>query len=68
MNNLVNGWDRFFDFDHSHVREAGKVENYRFLENGSLDFDQNQAAWSLFDTLSVENQKRENQNLKKSIF
>ena len=57
MNSLWNCRDRFFDFDHGHVREAGKVENYRFLENCSMDFDENQAAWSLFDTLSVENIK-----------
>ena len=57
MDNLVNGRDRFFDFDHGHVTEAGKVEIYRFLENCSMDFDENQAAWSLFDTLSAENIK-----------
>ena len=33
MNNLELSRDRFFDFDHGHVREAGKVEIYRFLEN-----------------------------------
>ena len=57
MNNLVSRRDRFFDFDLDHVTEAGKVENYRFLENSLMDFDENQAAWSLFDTLSAENIK-----------
>ena len=42
MNNLVNGWDRFLDFDHDPVTEAGKVENYRLLENCSIDSNENQ--------------------------
>ena len=57
MNYLVNDRDRFFDFDHGHVAEAGEVENYRFLENCSMDLDKNQATWSLLDTLSAENIK-----------
>ena len=68
MNNLATGRDRFFDFDHGHVREAGKVENYRFLENCSMDFDENQAAWSLFDTLSVENIKSAKIKIRKNRF
>ena len=52
MNNLELGRDRFLQFDLGHVREVGKVENYRFLENCSIDFDENQAAWSVFDTTS----------------
>ena len=52
-NNLVNCRDRFFDFDHGHVREAGEVENCRFLENLSMNFDENQAATLLFDTFTA---------------
>ena len=35
--------DQFFDFDLGH--EAGKVENCRFLENCSMDFDENEVGW-----------------------
>ena len=55
MNNPVPRRDRFFNFDLGHVTEPGKVENCRFLENWLMDFDENQAAWSLFDTLTAEN-------------
>ena len=41
MNKLGNCRDRFFDFDHGHVREAGKVEIYRFLENLSIKINKN---------------------------
>ena len=41
MNNLELGRDRFFDFDHGHVTEAGKVEIYRFLENLSMKINKN---------------------------
>ena len=45
MNNLATGRNRFFDFDHGrdhgHVREAGKVEIYRFLENLSMKINEN---------------------------
>ena len=41
MNNLELGRDRFFDFDHGHVREAGKVEIYRFLENLRMKMNEN---------------------------
>ena len=44
MNYLKPRRDRFFDFDLGHVAEAGKVENCRFLENCSMDFDEKQAA------------------------
>ena len=57
MNNLVPRRNRFSDFDLGHVTEAGEVENYRFLENCSMDLDKNQATWSLLDTLSAENIK-----------
>ena len=57
MKYLVPRRNRFFDFDLGHVIEAGKVENYRFLENCSTDLDKNQATWSLLDTLSADNIK-----------
>ena len=41
MNSLELGRDRFFDFDLSHVREAGKDEIYRFLENLSMKINEN---------------------------
>ena len=41
MDYLVSGRDRFFDFDHGHVREAGRVEIYRFLENLSMKINKN---------------------------
>ena len=41
MNNLELVRDRFFDFDHGHVTEAGKVEIYRFLENLSVKINEN---------------------------
>ena len=41
MNNLEKRRDRFFDFDHGHVREAGKVEIYRFLENLLIKINKN---------------------------
>ena len=37
----MNCRDRFFDFDHGHVGEAGKVEIYRFLENLSMKINEN---------------------------
>ena len=59
--------DRFLNFVTWSAEESDKVENYRFLENCSMDFDENQAAWSLFDTLSTENIKSAKKNYKKSI-
>ena len=53
MNNLEPRRSRFFDFDLGHVTEAGKVENCRFLENLSMNFDENQAATLLFDTFTA---------------
>ena len=47
----------FFDFVPWTVEESDKVENYRFLEICSIDFDENQAACLLLDTLSAENIK-----------
>ena len=41
MDYLVSGRDRFFDFDHGHVTEAGKVEIYRFLEKLSMKISEN---------------------------
>ena len=46
--------DRFLNFDTLSAEESDKVENYRFLENCSMDFDKNQAVWSVFDSLSAE--------------
>ena len=68
MYNLVNDQDRFFDFDLGHVTEAGEVENCRFLENCSMDFDKNQATWSLFETLSAENIKSAKIKISKNRF
>ena len=56
-NREENGRATFFDFVTWAAEESDKVENYRFLENCSMDFDENQAAWSLFDTLSAQNIK-----------
>ena len=44
----------FFDFVTWAAEESDKVEIYRFLENCSMDFDENQGAWSLFDTFPAE--------------
>ena len=41
MNNLELGRDRFFDFDHGHVREAGK-EAGRNLSVSRKPVDENQ--------------------------
>ena len=54
MNNLKLGRDRFFDFDHGHVTEAGKVENGRFLENCPMNFAENQQKKSVFNILSPQ--------------
>ena len=54
MNCLVLQRDRFFDFDPGHVREAGKVENCRFLENGPMEFAENQQKKSVFNILSPQ--------------
>ena len=48
---------RFLNFVMWPCEDSDKVENYRLLENCSMDFDENQAAWSLFDTVSAENIK-----------
>ena len=48
---------RFLNFVMWPCEESDKVKNYRFLENCSMDFDDNQAAGSIFDTLSAENIK-----------
>ena len=52
MDYLVSGRDRFFDFDHGHVTEAGEIENYRFLENCSKEFAENQRKKSVFNIIS----------------
>ena len=66
MNYLGNDRDRFFDFDHGHVAEAGKVENYRFLENCSIEFAENERKKSFFNMLSppiLKNMEIESENL-----
>ena len=40
MNNLVFCRDRFLDFDHGHVTEAGKVEINRLVENLSMKINE----------------------------
>ena len=57
MNSLELGRDRFFDFDHGHVREAGKVEIYRFLENLSMKIDENLQIKVFRDALSDARRK-----------
>ena len=59
---------RFLNFVTWPAEESDKVENYRFLENCSMDFDENQAAWSLFDTLSAENIKSAKIKIRKNGF
>ena len=63
-----NGGANFFDFVTLAAEESDKVENFRFLENRSKDFDENQAAWSLFDTFQAENIKKAKIKLKKIDF
>ena len=66
MNNLELGRDRFFDFDHGHVTEVGKLEIYRFLENCSMEFTENQGKKSVFNILSppiIKNFKIGSENL-----
>ena len=43
-NREKNVRDRFLNFVTWSAEESDKVENYRFLENYSIDFDENQAA------------------------
>ena len=50
------------------IEESDKVENHQFLENSSMDFDKNQAAWSLLDTLSAENIKSAKIKIRKNRF
>ena len=52
MNNLVPRRNRFSDFDLGHVMEAGKVKNYRFLENCSMEFAVNQQRKSVSNMIS----------------
>ena len=42
----------FFDFDLWASEESDKVENYRFLETGSYDLDENRLVRATFDALS----------------
>ena len=53
----MNSRDRFFDFDHGHVSEAGKVEIYRFLENLLIKIDENLQLKVFSDALSDARQK-----------
>ena len=41
----------FFDFDLWTSEESDKVENYRFLETGSNDLDENRFVRATFDAL-----------------
>ena len=67
-NREKNVRNRFLNFVTWSAEESDKVENYRFLENCSMEFDENQAAWSLFDTLSVENIKNAKIGIRKNLF
>ena len=67
-NREKNVRDRFLNFVTWSAEESDKVENYRFLENCSMDFDENQAAWSLCDTLSAENIKSAKIKIRKNGF
>ena len=60
--------NRFLSFVTWSAEESDKVENYRFLENCSMDFNEIQAAWSLFDTLSAENIKNAKIKIRKNRF
>ena len=59
---------RFLNFVTWSAEESDKVENYRFLENCSMEFDENQDAWSLFDTFSAENIKNAKITIRKNRF
>ena len=52
MSNLKNGRATFFDFDLWTAEESDKVENYRFLEIGPYDLDENWFVRATFDALS----------------
>ena len=67
-NREKNVRDQFLNVVTWSAEESDKVENYRFLKNCSMDFDENQAAWSLFDTLSAENVKSAKINIRKNRF
>ena len=47
----------FSDFDPCHVTEAGKVENYRFLNNLSIEIDKNLCLRVILGALSDAIQK-----------
>ena len=64
MNNLVSGRDRFFDFEHGHVTKAGEVQNYRFLENCSKEFAENQRKKSVFNILPPPIMKNGSESLR----
>ena len=42
----------FFDFDLWAPEESDKIENYRFLETGSYDLDENRLVRATLDALS----------------
>jgi len=50
------------------AEESDKAENYGLRENRSMEFDENQAAWSLFDTFSAENIKNAKITIRKNRF
>ena len=51
-NREENGRAIFFDFVTWSAEEPDKVENYRFLENCSMEFAENQQKKSVFNILS----------------
>ena len=55
---LVNSWDWFLDFNYGHLTEAGIFENYLFLQNFPMHFDENQVAWLIFNSLLVKKIKK----------
>ena len=57
INNLELGRNRFFDFDHGHATKAGEVEIYRFLENCSMEFAENNRKKSVFNILPSQAMK-----------
>ena len=54
MNNLWKSQDRFFDFVHGHVTEAGKAEIYQFVGNWYIKFAENHQKESDSYVLSSE--------------
>ena len=65
-NREKNVRDRFLNFVTWSAEESDKVENYRFLENCSMEFAENQGKKSVFNILSppiIKNFKIGSENL-----